>query len=206
MLNLRKMRSNDKLVINLNKDNIKYYLKNTKKIRIYCDRNNLNLDLFYLNKPIENIKLPSNDIKDMITIMKATNIKNKKKRYSYIYDTVCEYLDYRIRSDNYCDFIADVCIRDRLNGSNHKNGCCECLERGKCKYLINSTCTMKTCLACKLFTCHTLTKKGIKQKINDYVLIKYFFTNKQKDILQFSYWTPKEIVIDRLIKNKYIRP
>ena len=65
---------------------------------------------------------------------------------------------------------------------------------------------MKTCMACKLFTCKTLRKKGIKHNINDYIIGKYFFTRKQKDILRYSFWTPKEIVIDRLLKNKYVKP
>ena len=102
---------------------------------------------------------------------------------------------------NYCEFKDDVCLKYRIKNPNHKNGCCECKGRGKCKYLIDSVCTMKSCMACKLFTCHTLKKKGISQNINDFVLTKYFFNNKEKDILQFSYWTPKEIVMEKLIKR-----
>ena len=118
---------------------------------------------------------------------------------------VNKYLDERINT-NYCEFKNDICIRDRLKNNNHKNGCCECKGRGKCKYLIDSKCTLGNCMACKLFTCHTLKKKKIIHNINDYPLTKYFFTNKQKDILRFSYWTPREIVLDRLIKNNYVRP
>ena len=51
-----------------------------------------------------------------------------------------------------------------------------------------------------------LKKQGINQNINDYVLTKYFFTQKQKDILRFSYWTPREIVLERLMTNTYVRP
>ena len=42
---------------------------------------------------------------------------------------------------------------------------------------------------------------GITQSINDFVLTKYFFTSKQKDILQVSYWTPKESVMEKLMKT-----
>lgn len=97
--------------------------------------------------------------------------------------------------------VDDICVKYRRKGSDHKNGCCECKGRGKCKYLIDSVCTMKSCMACKLFTCHTLKTMGITQSINDFVLTKYFFTSKQKDILQFSYWTPKEIVMEKLMKT-----
>ena len=59
-------------------------------------------------------------------------------------------------------------------------------------------------MACKLFTCPFLYKeKGIKQRINDYVLIKYFFNRNQKYILECSFWTPKEIVMKRLLANKF---
>ena len=63
---------------------------------------------------------------------------------------------------------------------------------------------MKTCMACKLFTCPFLYKeKGIRQRINDYVLIKYFFNKNQKYILECSFWTPKEIVMKRLLANNF---
>lgn len=204
MLRLNKFKKDNKLIIYLDKDNIDYYIKNTKRIIRFCDRKKIFLELYYNNKKIDNFK-NNKKVYDYIAIRNAINLKDKKERYIYIYDTVCSYLDKRIAT-NYCEFKNDQCIRDRLKGNNHKNGCCECKGRGKCQYLINSVCTMKSCMACKLFTCKTLRERGIVEHINDYVLIKYFFTSKQKDILRFSYWTPKEIVIDRLIKNKYVRP
>ena len=137
-------------------------------------------------------------------IKTAINIKDREDRYNYIYDTVCKTLDDRIINENYCEFENDVCIRFKKENPNHKNGCCEWKGRGKCKYLINSECTMKTCMACKLFTCPFLFKeKGIKQNINDYVLTKYFFNRNQKYILECSFWTPKEIVMKRLLANKF---
>ena len=189
----------EKLILNLTDDNINKHIKNTKKLIKICDKRNLELELKYDNITNKNL------LNDMLTIKNAINIKDKYKRYSYIYDTVCSYLDEKINT-NYCEFNCDICIRDRLKNNNHKNGCCECKGRGKCKYLIDSTCTLGNCMACKLFTCKTLRKKGIIHNINDYPLTKYFFTNKQKRILEFSYWTPREIVLDRLITNTYVRP
>ena len=194
----------EKLIINLTDDNINEYIKNTKKLIKKCDKNNFELVLLYNNKELSN-KNKQDNLKDIIDIMTAINIKDKYKRYEYIYDRVCFYLDEKIKT-NYCEFKDDICIRDRLKNNNHKNGCCECIGRGKCKYLIDSKCTLGNCMACKLFTCHTLKKKGISENINNYVLTKYFFTRKQKDILRFSYWTPREIVLDRLMTNTYVRP
>ena len=208
MLSLRSLKKEKQLILKLNKNNIDYYIKNTRKIIKYCDKYKLNLEIYYNNKKLTDNNLSKNtdnNIRDIITIRHAINIKDKLERYEYIYNTICSYLDKDLEN-HYCDFINDVCIRDRLNGTNHKNGCCECIGRGKCKYLINSKCIEPTCLACKLFTCKVLREKGIVYNLNDYVLTKYFFTNKQKDILKFSYWTPKNEVINRLLKNKYIRP
>ena len=195
----------EKLIINLTDDNINKHIKNTKKIIKLCDKNNLELQLIYNDKKLTNKDIKNEKLRDIVTIMNAINIKDKYKRYEYIYNTVCSYLDERINT-NYCEFKDDICIRDRLKNNNHKNGCCECNGRGKCKYLIDSKCTLGNCMACKLFTCKTLRKKGIIHNINDYALTKYFFTNKQKDILKFSYWTPKEIILDRLMTNTYVRP
>lgn len=195
----------NKLTININDDNICKHIKNTKKIIKICDKNDLELELIYNNKKLTKKDLNNDKLRDIVSIMIAINIKDKYKRYEYIYDTVCSYLDKKI-STNYCEFKDDMCIRDRKKNNKHKNGCCECKGRGKCKYLIDSVCTLGNCMACKLFTCHTLKKLGICENINDYVLTKYFFTNKQKDILRYSYWTPREIVLDRLMTNNYVRP
>ena len=183
------------------KDNIYNSLPNIIKV---CNKKYM-IDLYYNNEKIDINYITKNNVLnnkliDIIEVSHAINLKNEKDKFDYIYDTVCNKLDERIKT-NYCEFKDDICVKYRKKGSNHKNGCCECKGRGKCKYLINSECTMKSCMACKLFTCYTLKTMGIIQNINDFVLTKYFFTNKQKDILQFSYWTPKEIVMEKLMKT-----
>ena len=154
-----------------------------KKYMIVLIYNNEKIDIDYITKN----NITDKKLIDIIETVHAINLKDIKEKFNYIYDTVCA-------KD-------DICVKYRKKGSDHKNGCCECKGRGKCKYLIDSVCTMKSCMACKLFTCHTLKTMGITQSINDFVLTKYFFTSKQKDILQFSYWTPKEIVMEKLMKT-----
>lgn len=196
---------NNTLKIDLNDDNIdEIYdfipnlikLCNKKYYVILKYRGEEIKDDSYIKKKI----LENNKIIDIIEVVHAINIKDISNKYNYIYDTVCAKLDERIKT-NYCEFKDGVCIKYRIKNPSHKNGCCECKGRGRCKYLIDGVCTMKSCMACKLFTCHTLKKKGITQSINDFVLTKYFFNSKEKDILQFSYWTPKEIVMERLIER-----
>ena len=167
-------------------------IKKTKKLLRLCDRKKLEL------------VINGNTNEDLEMVKNAINIKDREDRYNYIYDTVCKILDDRICNENYCEFENDVCIRFKKENPNHKNGCCEWKGRGKCKYLVDSVCTMKTCMACKLFTCPFLYKeKGIRQNVNDYVLIKYFFNRNQKYILECSFWTPKEIVMKRLLANNF---
>lgn len=200
---LKKNIINNEIIIRITNENIKEIIKNTRKLIKLCDKNGYNIVFIYYDKRLDDDDLKrdiSNDLRDIITIMHAINIKDINHRYNYIYDTVCGYLDEKIKT-NYCEFKDNICIKYRNKGSNHENGCCECKGRGRCKYLIDGVCTMKSCMACKLFTCHTLKKKGITQNINDFVLTKYFFNSKEKDILQFSYWTPKEIVMERLIEK-----
>jgi len=185
---------NNKLILFVNKDNVDETIKKTKKLIRLCDKKNLELE----------IKYDGDSSPDLEMIKNAINLKTKEERYNYIYDTVCKLLDDRIINENYCEFENDVCIRFRKENPNHKNGCCEWAGRGKCKYLVDSVCTMKTCMACKLFTCKFLYKeKGIRQRIDDYVLTKYFLNKNEKYILECSFWTPKEIVMKRLLANNF---
>ncbi len=194
------------LILSVNDDNIKETIKKTRRLIRLCDKKNLILKIKYNDKLIdkENSNY-SKDLNDLVMIKNAINYKTKEERYNYIYDTVCKILDDRINTENYCEFENDVCIRFKKENPNHKNGCCEWVGRGKCKYLVDSVCTMKTCMACKLFTCKFLYReKGIKQNIKDYVLTKYFFNWNQRSILACSFWTPKEIVMKRIIEDKFI--
>lgn len=204
MLNrYKKVIINNKVVLRLTDDNIDEVIKNTKSLIKLCDKYNYEVDLIYNDKRLDETYLKKDikeNLKDIITIMHAINIKDIAKRYDYIYDTVCGYLDEKIKT-NYCEFKDGICIKYRIKDPSHKNGCCECKGRGRCKYLIDGVCTMKSCMACKLFTCHTLKKKGINQNINDFALTRYFFNSKEKDILQFSYWTRKEEVMKKLLSK-----
>ena len=168
-----------------------YSIKELKKIVKLCDKDNLQLVLNSKNE-------------DLSMVKQALTYKDKEQRYNYIYDVICKKLDDRIINENYCEFENDVCIRFRKENPDHKNGCCEWSGRGKCKYLVNSVCTMKTCMACKIFTCKFLEKeKNIKQSINDFLVAKVYFNKNQRYILECSFWTPKNIVMKRLLANNF---
>lgn len=170
--------------------NIKKEIKKTKKYLKYCDKNNYK------------IKFNTNDI-TLKQIQKAINIKDINKRYSYIYDTVCDYIDKKYLQCNYCDFKDNVCkyFREK-NETNHKNGCCYSDSRGGlCQYLDKDHCTIKS-ISCKLYSCPILRNNNIYFKIKDIPLLKYFFNIKQKYYLKYSFFKDKMYVMYKLIEKK----
>lgn len=184
------------LIIDVNDSNIKSIFRKMRIIINYCDKKGCKVKF-------NSIGLDNLLLEDINNIEIAINKKEIKDRYEFIYDIVCDYLNKEMEKD-YCKFINDICIKYREKNSDHKNGCCENKCRGRCPYLIDKKCVLKNCISCKLFVCPTLRKMGIEYNINDFVLIKFFFNKKQRDILQFSYWTPRDVIIERLLKNKYI--
>ena len=201
---LKRKEKNRILKLKLTEGNIDDVYKSLPKIVKVCNKK-YKIELFYNNDFVDIYCITENSITDkrlidIIEVVHAINLKNIREKFNYIYDAVCAKLDER-RKTNYCEFENDMCVRDRKRGNDHNNGCCECKGRGKCQYLDHGVCTLDSCMACKLFTCPTLKTMGITQSINDFVLTKCFFTNRQKDILQFSYWTPKELIIEKLVKS-----
>ena len=93
---------------------------------LYVSQNNGNDDFngFYTKHDIQN----NGPFK---TLEKAINIKDKKERYSFIYDEVCKFLDNEYITKNLCDFKDNVCAYYRsINEFDHKNGCCFSAKRG----------------------------------------------------------------------------
>ena len=181
-------------------DDSKFY-KNIKK---YLNKNIVVHLLYEEDDIIDNSnieKYPS--IKDKIHMIHALNIKDIKLRYSYIYDVVCDYLDYEFKVRNVCGFENGRCLSVRNNSHCPEscNGCCYGTNRGLCKNFIDGKCTIKS-LSCKLFTCRYLKKQGIRYRINDIDLLKYFFNIKQKYILDTSIFKDKDEIIELLLKYK----
>ena len=178
-----------------------------KDIKKYKDKSNITVHYLYDGKDITNEK----DIKKYkdqddyfkVCSIQAANIKDLKKRYSYIYDVVCDYLDKEFINKNICGFKDNICLSVKNNGHcpESKNGCCYGRNRGLCKNFKNGTCTIKS-ISCKLFTCRYLKKKKIRYKVNDIPLLKYFFNIRQKFIIDTSIFVDKKEMIELLLKNK----
>lgn len=180
------------------KDDCNFY-KNIKK---YLNKN-VCVHLLYQEEDfIDDSKIEKYiSVKNKIQIIHALNIKDLEKRYSYIYDVVCNYLDNEFQGKDICNFKNSKCISVRNNGHcpNSKNGCCYGTNRGLCINFKDGKCSIQS-LSCKLFTCRYLKKKGIKFSVNDIDLLKYFFNLRQKYIIDTSIFKDKDEIIDLLLK------
>lgn len=137
--------------------------------------------------------------KEIEEVIKAINLKDRRKRYTYIYDTICSKLD---NNGPNCNFKDNVCekYRDRC----HYNGCCESTKNGKCNYLGDDGCKIK-CISCKFFICDYFKKqdRALVKNPNSFLLSKYFFNLEQKMILTFTFFTKEEEIIDKLLQAKF---
>ena len=121
-------------------------------------KNNIEF-LLVADKIDEETIFKEEQIKKAIEIIKVDNIKEK---YSIIYDEICDYLNKDFIQNGYCDFKNNKCIAQRkhkLYPPNRNNGCCS-IQIKKCPNLKDGNCTVE-CVACKLFSCKFLKKRGI---------------------------------------------
>lgn len=197
-MNLKNMIENNKVILKVNNANLIRIIKKTRKIIKFCDKNNYEIDYDYLEKINDNEKLTN-----LENIKAAINIKDINERYSYIYDTVCNYIDGKYLKCNYCDFKDNMCIFFRNNPKiAHIDGCCYSDSRGgACEHLENHKCKIKS-ISCKLYSCEYLRKKKVNFRMKNIPLIKYFFNIKQKYFIKYSFFKPKSYVIYKLLQNK----
>lgn len=149
---------------------------------------------------------------DLVTALKALHISNCKTKYSFIYDTVCQYLDTEFSKKNFCDFKNDKCIANRKGKTAHSTmGCCYSFEYCSffspnfiqnvhlCNHLENKTCNT-SCITCKLFTCSFLKEQYIKFNTHKILLLQCFFNNKQHLILNSNFFKTKEKILEKLLE------
>lgn len=198
------------LKINFDKMNIKQYKKIIKKFQKIKEKivkiNNFlfNIEIFVYGFDEKNSKHS-----DFMYAVEAIMKPNRREKYNYIYDIVCDYLDYYFINKNLCEFKDNRCGEKRETSC--LVGCCRHFKHKKfgallpndkltvCEYLKNKRCVAK-CISCKLFTCDYLHKKGVKFKLKDIFLIDTFFNPIQKYFIKYKVFTPKEKIIKLLLK------
>lgn len=160
---------------------------------------NIKIGIEFKGNILYDDSLKISELKDFLQVITALNIKNKKDRYEYIYDTVCNYLDNEFKDNNYCKFKCNQCTYySNMYPLRKEDGCCFSPKVGLCKHLINHRCSIKS-ISCKLHVCRYLKKQGVQYKINDITLLKYFFNIRQKTIIKFSHFQDKNEVINKLV-------
>lgn len=143
-------------------------------------------------------------------VLKAISIKNIKERYEYLFDVICDYLDSNeLCGIGICHFDNGVCIRRQEMKENkvlvdtYENGCCHSFKKSDCEYLIpGKGCSIRN-IACKIFVCPYLRRKGYKYHVNKVYIARYFFNFMQKVYMEYEYFVPKEVVIKGLMKRRW---
>lgn len=152
--------------------------------------------VFIANKLDEETLFKEQQLKKAIDIISITDIKARNEK---IYDEVYNDLQENFVSNHYCDFQNNKCVAQRHFTTypvNFKNGCCFTQIR-TCPNLKNGQCMVK-CLACRLFSCPYLSKRGITYSAKDFILLKAFFTKKQRKHLIFDFYVSKDKVLEKL--------
>ena len=136
---------------------------------------------------------------DFNNIEKALNIKNKYDRYSFIYDTVCDYLDNLFIDKNMCEFYQDKCYSNRCKKFEKTCGCCSNNNGVECEYFDKDHCTIR-CSGCKFYICPNLKKKKGPILMKDIFIAYYLLSPRERLVLRYSVFTPKEEIIKKMIK------
>ena len=158
------------------------YNKFLRKLSIYKS-------ILYYNT----IFVVKNDINDNMIdyIINALNIKNRKKRVTYIYDNSCKLIDDNNKNINICGFKNNKCYVQRKLKNGKCNGCCR-----KCLYQTKEGCPTKN-LACKLFNCSEVTSRYNTLKYNDLKILK-LLSLKNRIIIKSDYFSTREDVLKDL--------
>ena len=164
-------------------------------IKILDKRKIKNIKIIARNINNENI-FKYSELTKALEIIKIDNVKiRNEKIYDYVYNYLCK----DFISNNYCDFINDKCIAQRhLNfyPFTSKDGCCF-KEIRKCEHLDKGMCNVE-CMACRLFACPYLTKRGIGYWAHEFILFDAFFSKKQRKYLVYDFYKTKEQVLEKV--------
>ena len=154
--------------------------------------NFLNKIFFYKYYKFTNFEVKSKiKSNDLDIIVKTLNIKNKKKRLTYLYDEIIKYLD-AYYPKSICDFKNNQCFVQRKRNDNAKFGCCIKCHRVK----PNIGCPTFNS-SCKLLYCKPALEKIKKLKISD-IPITRCLSIFQKFLLKFNFYSTREQIINDL--------
>ena len=148
--------------------------------------------------------------KKMKVIDSVLEHKDKKERYSYLYDLICDYLDQEFRSKNICGFSNNLCRRRcdmmerNIKKDTYLNGCCHSYSEGKdCEHLTSNGCGIKN-IACKTYTCFYLRKRGYRYTLDNIYLSRYFFNRRQKFYIENTHFVDKSVIMKGILERDFM--
>ena len=187
-----------------------------KKESLLTQKDNKKMDMVELIKILDNNKIDKVNIVarkisdenifkycELTKALEIISVSDTKIRNKIIYDYVCECLNKDFIQNQYCDFINDKCVAQihfNIYPVTKKDGCCF-RQFTKCNYLDNGNCTVN-CMACKLFSCPYLTKRGVGYWANEFILLDAFFNKKQRKHLIFDFYKSESFVLDKINNEK----
>ena len=124
-------------------------------------------------------------IKEITNIL---NIKSRRKRLEYIFDSLCAEVDANFSGKELCGYECNQCIVQRKGKTEEVNGCCKV-----CRFQSENGCKSSN-LTCKLFFCDEIKKQHAVIKLEDMKLTN-LLTLRQKIILKFVLFSSREEVI-----------
>lgn len=200
------------IFINVNND-YKFCKSVIKKIEKILRKNTSIKIVYYIKN--RNLKYGE----DIVNCIKAMHMRDKKEKYIFIYDVVCDYLDNEFKKCDFCNFKNDKCIANREGMTKYKEmGCCYSFELTKlsdfrfiknerlCTHMKNRKCDTKN-ISCKLFTCGYLKSKNIRYNTHKILILDIFFNKKQHDIINLNFFKTKEEILNKILevnKDPYI--
>lgn len=200
--------------------------KNNLRYSVYCIRKlikfkekNINFNTSYQGKNIKYII--SNYSTEILDCLKAIEISDRRERYTFLYETLCDEIDTIWKKFNPCNFCDGICAAAKDEGRyNEPNGCCSkafdlhffknpfaILTPDKyfpCPYLGEKNgCTTQN-IPCKLYICPYIKKNHlIDLHPSEFIIYEAFFDKKQKLVLTYNLFRSKEQLIDKLLEKDH---
>ena len=217
---LEHVKKNLLIFINIDNNymNTKHIIKELIELKKLAELLNINLGINYEGENVFGFISNNESIyfNDVINALRCIYISDKLKKYEYIYNTVCDYLDEQFKINNFCVFHEDdSCVNNRKENSIHSTmGCCYSFEYTNffsptfiknvklCKYMNCKSCSTK-CITCKMFTCKYLKQRGIYFNCNNILLLDCFFNKKQHLILESNFFRTREMIIKKLMEENH---
>lgn len=146
---------------------------------------------------------------DLLKTLEALLQEDIYKEYEVVYDYICDELDKKFADNSICQFKDNRCIANRKYYDREKiMGCCYSFKYNGlyfsdvklCEHQKEQQCDIK-CMACKLFTCEYLRKRGIRFTLNKMPVALAFFSKKQRELLRTTFFVDKEVVINKIVSG-----